>query len=407
MNNRSYYTDSYTVEFSAHVIEKHQEEKANSVILNRTYFYPTSGGQPFDTGTINGIPVINVSVRERDGAIVHILESLPDTEEVSAVVNWERRFDHMQQHTGQHILSQAFIQLTGAQTVGFHLSDDTVTIDLDQEIIEDSLIDNVEDLANDIVWQNRPVVVRWATREEAKTMPLRKIPQNGEEKLRLIDIMEFDLTACGGTHVARTGEVGLIKISKKESRNKKVRIHFSCGKRALIHYRSINQVVQELTTQLTTGTAELTSSVTRLQEKEKESRRGMKDFQDQLEKREAQELFQSAQRIGENILVVHVFPGEHNNLLRGIAGHLTREKGVIALLGSVGERTHLLFTRSADAPGMMKELLQGAFKQLGMGSGGGNAEFAQGSVPTANIQAVQRAIERAAGDIFQATINKN
>jgi alanyl-tRNA synthetase len=407
MNNRSYYTDSYTAEFTARVIEKHQEEKGNSVILDRTYFYPTSGGQPFDTGAINGIPVINVAVRERDGAILHTLESLPVTEEVSAVINWERRFDHMQQHTGQHILSQAFIQLTGAQTVGFHLSDDSVTIDLDREKIEDSLNDDVEDLANEIVWQNRPVVVRWATREEAKTLPLRKIPQNGEEKLRLIDILEFDLTACGGTHVARTGEVGLIKIIKKESRNQKLRIHFSCGNRALIHYRSINQVIQELTTQLTTGTAELTSSVSRLQEKEKESRRAMKDFQNQLEKREAQKLFQSARRIGENTLIVHVFPGDHNSMLRGIAGHLTREKGVIALLASVGERTHLLFTRSADAPGMMKERLQAAFKQLGMGSGGGNAEFAQGNVPTDNIPAVQRALEGTAAEIFQEKTNKH
>jgi alanyl-tRNA synthetase len=407
MNERSYYGDSYTAEFSALVTEIRQEEKEISVILDRTYFYPTSGGQPFDTGTINGIPVTNVSVRERDGAILHTLESPPETEEVTAIINWERRFDHMQQHTGQHILSQAFIQLAGAQTVGFHLSEDTVTIDLDQKKIQDPLIDEVEDLANEIVWQNRPVIVRWATREEAKTLPLRKIPKNGREKLRLIDILDFDLTACGGTHVARTGEVGLIKVSKKESRNKKVRIHFFCGGRALNHYRTLNKVVNELTTQLTTGTGDLASSVIRLRENVKESRRAMKDLQDQLEQKEAQELFQEGRRIGENTLIVHVFAGEQYNMLRGIAGYLTREKGVIAFLGSVGERTHLLFTRSADAPGMMNELLQIAFTQLGTGSGGGNAAFAQGSALINNPQAVQRIVEGVASELIQDAKGNN
>jgi alanyl-tRNA synthetase len=403
MNDRSYYTDSYTAEFSALVTEIYQDEQGSYVTLDKTYFYPTSGGQPFDTGTINDIPVTNISVREQDGAIVHTLKGLPETKEISAVINWERRFDHMQQHTGQHILSQAFIQLAGAQTVGFHLSEDTVTIDLDQETIEQSLIDEAEDLANEIVWQNRPVVVRWTTREGAETLQLRKIPQNGQEKLRLIDILDFDLTACGGTHVARTGEVGLIKIRKTESRNKKTRIHFSCGRRALVHYRSLNTVVNELTSQLTTGTADLSASVTKLQENEKESRRALKSLQDQLEEREAQELLQTGQKIGENTLIVHLFTGEYNDQLRGIAGHLTREKGIIALLGSVGERTHLLFTRSADASGMMKELLQITIKALGAGSGGGNAGFAQGSAPIDDFQAVQRALEEAADALKQET----
>jgi alanyl-tRNA synthetase len=401
MSNRCYYADSYTTEFSAVIAEVLQDETGNFVILDKTFFYPTSGGQPFDTGTINDIPITNVTIRNRDGAILHAMETIPQSEDVLAIINWERRLDHMQQHTGQHILSQAFIRLAGAQTVGFHLSDDSVTIDLDRGQIDQTLIDEVEDLANEIVWQNRPVVVRWATFEDAQALPLRKIPQMDEEKLRLIDILDFDLTACGGTHVARTGEVGLIKIRKKESRNKKVRVHFSCGQRALRHYRFIDEVVSELTTQLTTGASELGASVTKLQENEKESRRLLKGLQDQLEKIEAQALMHEGRKFGNNTLIVHVFKNEPNSKLRSIARHLNKEEKVIVLLGSTGERTNLLFTRSADGPGMMNELLQTALKQLGAGSGGGNAEFAQGSTSIGDVHAVQNAIENAAKQLLE------
>lgn len=401
MSIRCYYTDSYTTEFSAVITEVLQNESGNFVILDKTFFYPTSGGQPFDTGTINDIPITNVTVRNRDGAVLHAVETIPQTEQVSAVINWERRFDHMQQHTGQHILSQAFIRLAGAQTVGFHLSDDSVTIDLDQGQLDQTLIDEVEDLANEIVWQNRPVIVRWATYEEAQSLPLRKIPQMDGEKMRLIDILEFDLTACGGTHVARTGEVGLIKIRKKESRNKKIRVHFSCGQRALRHYRFIDGVVNDLTTQLTTGATELSASVTKLQENEKESRRLLKGFQDQLDGLEAQELIQDGRKIDDITLIVHVFKNEPNSKLRSIARHLNKEEKVIALLGSTGERTNLLFTRPTDGPGLMNELLQTALKQLGAGSGGGKAEFAQGSTPIGDVKAVQLAIENAAKQLLE------
>ena len=145
-------------------------------MLDHTYFYPTSGGQPNDRGTIDGIPVIDVNVRKEDGAILHTVESIPEKQEVTAVIDWNRRFDHMQQHSGQHILSQAFIQVAGAQTIGFHLSDDSVTIDLDKEDVNQIHITEAERLANEIVWQNRPIVVRWATRQEAQNLPLRKIP---------------------------------------------------------------------------------------------------------------------------------------------------------------------------------------------------------------------------------------
>lgn len=387
--------------FSAQVTESYEGESGVFVTLDQSYFYPTSGGQPADRGKINGIPVTDVRVRKEDGAVLHLLQSAPQTNEVTAVINWTRRFDHMQQHTGQHILSQAFVQLAGAQTIGFHMSDDSVTIDLDKKTIGQPLIDEVEELANQIVWQNHPVVVRWATHLEAQSLPLRKIPENGSEKLRLIDIMDFDLTACGGTHVARTGEVGLIKVIKTESRNKKARIHFCCGGRALTHYRSVNQVVHGLTNQLTTGAADLATSVAKLQENEKESRRTLKRLQGQLNEIEAQQLLQDGQTIGNNKLIVHVFDNEPNSKVRGLASRLVDENGIIALLGSSSDRSHLVFGRSADASGSMKDLLQTALQLLGEGSGGGNEKFAQGTAPTAEIHTIERAIESAKKQLLE------
>ncbi len=399
MNERSYYTDSYTTQFSATVTDTHHDEQGCVVTLDRTYFYPTSGGQPFDTGVIDGIPVLDVMVRKEDGAILHVLDSAPKAKEVTAVVNWQRRFDHMQQHTGQHILSQAFIRTANAQTIGFHLSDETVTIDLDCETVDEATIDAAEKLANQIVWQNHPVVVRWATLQEAQSLPLRKIPANGGEKLRLVDILDFDLTACGGTHVARTGEVGLIKIIKKESRNKKARILFCCGQRALAHHRLLNEIVHQLSTQLTTGATDLTASIARMQENDKESRRHVKRLQGQLDEFEAHRLFDEGQKLDDVTLVIHVFENDAGRA-RGIASRLSKMGRTVALLASTGERCHLIFSRSADTPGDMKDLLQIALEQMGSGSGGGNESFAQGAAGAADVQTVERALGHAAEQLL-------
>jgi len=400
MGERLYYTDSYTSEFPARVVETQQTEGAFAVVLDRSYFYPTSGGQPYDTGNIEGIPVIDVQVRKEDGAILHVVESLPQREEVTAAIDWRRRFDHMQQHTGQHILSQAFMQTLAAQTIGFHLSDVTATIDLDVNKIDQGAIEKAEDLANQVVWQNRPVVVRWATRQEAELLPLRKIPENGGEKLRLIDIVDFDLTACGGTHVARTGEVGLIKVIKTETRNKKVRIHFCCGGRALQQYRLANDVVQALSSQLTTGATELSASVNKIQESEKEARRTVKRLQNQLSEIEAQQLLKSGRETGKATVIVHVLEGEADRV-RGLASRLVQNDKTIALLASTGERTQIVFGRADDAPGNMKELLQAACEQLGAGSGGGGDKFAQGTAPAADLESVQQALEDVAKQLVE------
>ena len=192
MTKKLYHENQYLREFSSTVRQIIEAEERARVVLTETLFYPRSGGQPHDTGTLNDIPVLDV-YQDASQQVVHLLAETLAGNRVEGRINWARRFDHMQQHTGQHILSQAFIQSAGAQTVGFHLSDETATIDLDQKQIDQEQLDEAEKLANEIVWQNRPVVVRWATRSEAEALPLRKIPANGDEKLRLIDILDFDI----------------------------------------------------------------------------------------------------------------------------------------------------------------------------------------------------------------------
>lgn len=382
MNERLYYQDAYTNQFSAVIVERITENGRFAITLNQTYFYPTSGGQPFDRGTINGLPVIDVTIRAEDGAVLHWLEhAAPKDDEVTAVIEWPRRFDHMQQHTGQHILSQAFIRISAAQTVGFHLSDDTVTIDLDVNTLTNEALNQAEQLANQIVWENRPINIHMITRTEAEKMPLRKIPPAQTGEIRLIDIENFDLTACGGTHVARTGGVGLIKIVKQERRGENLRVEFRCGGRALSDYGSKNNTIQELMAVLTTGQEALVTAVTTLQDENKTNQRVIKKLQNSLLETEAAQLLQTGQKLDSFTFISRVFDENEGINLRQLGQHLTQNPGIVALLGTVGSKTQLLFCRSGDAPGDMNLLLKEALKQLGGGGGGGSAQMAQGGGP--------------------------
>ena len=233
MSERAYYWDSYTVEFAAEVVEMTAIAGRPAVRLSLTYFYPTSGGQPNDTGILKQgeqvARVVDVVVRESDEAVLHVLDAAIAPGMATGEIDWPRRFDHMQQHTGQHILSQAFIRVAEAETIGFHLSGQSVTIDLDRVELTVEEVRAAEQLANEVVGQNRPVRASEVAREAATGLPLRKLPPGRDGKLRLVDIEGFDLTACGGTHVAGTAEVGLVKVLKTERRGAATRVEFVCG----------------------------------------------------------------------------------------------------------------------------------------------------------------------------------
>ncbi len=376
---RLYYDDAYTREFSARITGRLTENGHPAVILDRTYFYPTSGGQPNDTGTINDVPVIDVIARREDGEVVHVLERELSSDDAVAMLHWERRFDHMQHHTGQHILSQAFVQVAEASTVGFHLSPDSVTIDLDRTGLADETAAAVETLANQIVWADRPVTARIVDPTDTEGVRIRKLPEHIlTGGLRVIDIDGFDVTACGGTHVARTGEIGLIKLLKLEKRGDKTRVEFRCGGRAVRDYRDKNNVANQLTADLTCGLGEVTTAVARLQEDLKEAQRALKTANGLLLDAEADRLAAEAPDHDGMRVIKLGFAERDFADVRALAARITQKPGRIALLGTTGEKTQLVFARSADLAQDMNVLLKQTLTLLVGGRGGGQAQMAQG-----------------------------
>lgn len=397
---REYYTDSYTLNFTAEVVAVETVDGRPAVLLDRSWFYPASGGQPHDTGRlIQGSTtalVVDVIDDEDGDDTLHVLDRPLTLGPVTAEIDRARRLDHMQHHTGQHILSEAFVQVAEAETVGFHLSPQSVTIDVNRADLTAEAIDAAETLANEIVRQDRPVSVRFVTVAEAAELPLRKRPPGKDGLLRLIDIEAFDLNACGGTHVARTGEVGLIKVAGTERRGATTRVEFLCGGRALADYRQKQAVVRELGAALTTGPTELLPSVLKLQEENKELRHILKQREATLLAFEAERLLATAEPLGDEArLVARVFTDRAPDELRRLATLIAEAGQTVALLGIAGERSHLIFCRSAGAPGEMNALIKPALAALG-GRGGGNATMAQGGGPPADEQAVAEVLAAAA-----------
>ncbi len=336
---RRYYDDSYTTHFTARVIERTQIGARPAVVLDQTYFYPTSGGQPNDTGTINGVPVLDVVSRDADGAVIHVLGGELTDDAAECVINWARRFDHMQHHTGQHILSQAFIQIADASTVGFHMSADSLTIDLDKLNLAAETISRVEDLANELVFADRPVTAKIISLEEAANIRMRKLPEKiHTDGLRIVNIDGFDLTACGGTHVRRTGEIGVIKVLRTEKRGDKTRVEFRCGGRALEVFRSQNALVNQLTALLTCKADEVVPAITRMQDESKAAQRDLKAAKALLIDAEVASLIAETPADNGLRIVSRIFADRDAADVRLLAAKLVQTPGVIALLGVPGDK---------------------------------------------------------------------
>jgi alanyl-tRNA synthetase len=402
MTERLYYADAYTTEFTARVAERVVTGGRPAVVLDRTYFYAASGGQPADRGTIGGAAVEDVFAREGDAAVVHVLAREVLQDEVACRVDWPRRFDHMQQHTGQHILTQAFVQVAGAQTVGFHLSDDTVTIDLDMPQLAPAVVTEVEDLANRVIYEDRPVMARLVDQNAADGVRVRMMPDHLlTEGLRVIEIEGFDQTACGGTHVARTGEIGLIKIIKVEKRGDGLRVEFCCGGRALRDYRTKHAIISQLAADLTCSYREVGDALERLQADLKDAQRALRAATARLIELEAEHLLANAAALGGARLVKAAFDERDPGEVRALASRLVEAPAVIALLGTSGEKAQLFLARSADLPYDMNAALRQGLAVLGNARGGGRPDFAQGGGVPASSEQVQAALE-AAGQVLRA-----
>src|SRR5215813_6861613 len=244
---RLYYNDSHLIEFEARVIEASERVSGwTAVTLDRTAFYPTGGGQPSDTGTLNGTRVVEC-VDDEDNRILHVLQGRAPKvgSVVKGRIDWLRRLDHIQQHTGQHIFSQAFVTLFNAPTRSFRVLDESCEIDVDLKNPTNEVIERAVELGNNVVWEDREIVIHHVNSEEAASLPLRKEPAH-EGELRLIEIQGFDLTPCGGTHAYRTGEVGMIAVRSWERAKGLTRIEFVAGIRALNDYRRANKSARDV-----------------------------------------------------------------------------------------------------------------------------------------------------------------
>lgn len=397
MTKRLYYDDSYTVDFTASILEHSEHGGQPAVILDQTYFYPASGGQPNDLGTLNEAAVIDVLAREGDGAVIHILDREISGDNVRGRVDWVRRFDHMQHHTGQHILTQAFVQVADTHTVGFHLSADSVTIDLDKLILTDHIVSLVEDLANQIVFDNRPVTARLVGPDDTTGVRMRKMPDHLlTDGLRVIEIQDFDSTACGGTHVAHTGEIGCIKILRLDKRGDKLRVEFRCGGRALRDYREKNNIVNAAAARLSSGIPDLEQAVMRLQNGYKAALQTLKTSTNQLIEYEAEHLLSQAEYINGIRVMKTAFDKRDPGELRLLASRITQTLDTVALLGTSGEKAHLVFARGSQVSADMNALLKAALETLGNGRGGGQPNMAQGGGVPADVEQVQAALETAA-----------
>ena len=384
MTGRLYYTEPYLREFEAEVVEQTTHEGKIALVLDRTAFYPTSGGQPFDVGTLSGVQVLDV-VDTDDGRILHVVDRAPEGSRVTGAIDWARRFDHMQQHTGQHVLSAAFDRLLSARTESFHLGAEYSTIDLARELSA-AEIARGEAEANRVVWEDRPVAIRFAGPDEIANLPLRKEPKR-EGTLRLIDVQDFDLSACGGTHVARTGAIGVIAVSATERFRGGSRVTFLCGGRALTGYRSLRDAVAGSVRALSVLPAELPAAIERLQADGKDLRRQIKDFQTKLAAQEADALADAADVAGETRLVIASLAGWDAAGLKLIAARIVERPGYLAILVGDPSPAPIVVARSAGLPHDSGALLRQLVERHG-GKGGGRPELAQGggiSSPAADV----------------------
>jgi alanyl-tRNA synthetase len=404
MTERLYYADSYRTRFTAAVRKRLTYDGHPAVILDQTAFYPTGGGQPHDAGRLNTIPVLDIISAEKGGEVIHLLAAPLETDSVTGEIDWPRRFDHMQQHTGQHILSQAAIHTLEAATIGFHLSQAYATIDLDRPDLDETALATVESLANQIVYDNREISARFVTEAELATLPLRK-PPAVMDRIRIVEIKDFDWSACGGTHVAQTGEIGLIKIIKTERRKSFLRVTFLCGQRAVRHYDQINQQIRDIALQLSVAIDETVEAVSRQSDLLKRMTREKEQLSKSLLIYEADKLIETT-RSEEGIrLISRIFQDRELNELRLLAQQLTQTPDCVAFLGLSGDKPQLIFARSANLPFDMSKLLKKVGKSIG-GGGGGSPQLAQGggARPDGLAQALEEAVNHLKNQIrLQAT----
>ncbi|MFA2819461.1 alanyl-tRNA editing protein [Bacillus wiedmannii] len=377
MEQKLYYTDAYKKDFTTKVIKQDYDKNGNLyVVLNETAFYPTGGGQPHDTGTLNGIAVLDVE--EVNDEIRHFITEQLHTEEVEGKINWERRFDHMQQHAAQHILSAAFWDHFNIPTIGFHLGKETVTIDLETENLHAETVEEAVQIANKFVFENHPIRIEWMNLEEAKTLPLRKEPTM-TENIRVVIIENFDYNGCGGTHPKRTGEVGLIQVLGWERNKGGIRLTFIAGWRTLKLMGHQQQIIKDVSKQLNSSESDIPAKVAQLLTSQKENEKAIQTMNEKLLYAEANELLQQPAEIHASILISQVFTNRSMQEIAKLSAIITeqQEHAITYFVIQNEDKLQCILACGKTVTLDMNALLKEALPTI-EGKGGGNKKSARG-----------------------------
>ena len=394
--SKLYFRDCSLLEFSATVIDVQPSERGDCVVLDQTAFYPTGGGQPNDIGTLGEANVVDV-FEDETGTIYHVIEradagSLNLGQTVTGIIDRVRRLDHMQQHSGQHILTQAFVQACGAETRSFHLGARTSTIDIELQSPTSDLLRAAEDIANAVVFEDRPMRVHLVNEEEAARLPLRK-ESAVRGDIRVIEVENFDWSPCGGTHAARTGQIGMIAIRSHERAKRMTRVEFVCGGRALADYRLANNTAVAVARLFSAERDSTPELVAREIQEAKSTKKRIRDLIELAMVAEASEMLAASAESGGFKIVHAVFEGRDVEEVRVLAAKIVQREPSIALLATKDAgAARLVFARSASLTQNMGQLLAEACEQLG-GRGGGKPDLAQGGGP--NTQRVEQTISEA------------
>jgi len=395
MTERLYYHNSFLYDFVAALEEVRTVDGRTALVLDRTVFYPTSGGQVFDTGWLElepleaerekFLPKLRVSevADAEDGAILHFIEGpVPEgAVRVRGFIDVERRRDHMQQHSGQHLLSAAFVELFQIPTVSFHMGEESCTIDLDTKSLSAEQVRKAEARANEVILQDRTVGVHFASPEKAREMGVRKIPPAERDELRLVEIKDFDLCACGGTHVKSTGQVGSILCRKVEKVKQGFRVEFVCGERAVRTAREDYETLVESGALFSTHVWEVPASIRKLLEENRAAGKTQHKLLEEIAELRAAQMIAAAKSEGSTV-IAQVIPDRDLVFVKLLAQKLTQSPGVVALLGAGSGQAALVFAQSPGMQNDMGALMKEAMEKLG-GRGGGNKDLAQGGVPDA------------------------
>jgi len=383
---RLYLENPYQVEFEAQAVEKVTWEQKPALILDQTCFYPESGGQPCDKGILDEVEVLDVL--EDEARIIHLVAEDISSDKVTGKVDWQTRFDHMQQHSGQHILSQSFHELLGAETLSFHLGEAISTLEMDLRKISEEEVENIERRANEIVFEDREIKCYFIPEEKIESVPLRRPPKK-KGFIRVVEVSDFDFSACGGTHVRRTGEIGLIKILRLERIRNNIRFEFICGRRVLEDYLRKNRILRELSTRFTINEGEILSTVEKLSSDLKSQKRKGKKLQEKIALYEAQEFIQEAK----GKIIKEVFVDKTPEEARFLAISIIRKGDFAVLLGLKGEeRGHLILACSQSLDIDMRELVP-QVSPLIKGKGGGSPSLVE--VAGEEKENLEQALEKA------------